>query len=608
MDLSRIKSGFRKFCDAALLTKNDSEKIIVSKPDDESKLGFQSSVSNSDQDALQRDSDHATDDASLHEHLRKSLSLNAVREREGEDEEKEVAVKISNEKERGDEIEDGAKSKESDGDIKASENEEKAIGAEEPEKKGECDWIGATKHEKQDEYDWTGADEPEKRVEYDWIGTEEHETKGEYGWNSTGEHEYKGEDGWNSTGKHEYKGEDGWNSTGEHEYKGEYGCNSTGEHEYKGEDGWNSTGEHEYKGEYGWNSTGEHEYKGEYSWNGADEHANRDGTYDNGSSDNKKCLYPVRPEAGDCAFYMKTGNCKFGSNCKFNHPVIRKNQGIKEKVKEREDLSENPGQTECKYYLRTGGCKFGSACRYNHSRVKETVVHQTEELNFLGLPIRPGEKECPYYMRNGSCKFGANCRFNHPDPTAAGGSDLASGYGNGGSATLQSTSQSGVAPWSLPRTINETAPFVPVMFSPAPVFPPQSPEWNGFQAPQYPPERSIRPLPAYVMTNPATETNAYTHHQESQMLVDQFPERPGQSECTYFMKTGDCKFKMNCKFHHPKSRISKSLPSALSDRGLPLRPVSLFSIRLHFLSRMFAFRSEGLSSLKDSGIGSPLET
>jgi len=36
--------------------------------------------------------------------------------------------------------------------------------------------------------------------------------------------------------------------------------------------------------------------------------------------------YPLRPEAEDCAFYMKTGNCKFGFNCKFNHPLRRKSQ------------------------------------------------------------------------------------------------------------------------------------------------------------------------------------------------------------------------------------------------------------------------------------------
>ena len=36
--------------------------------------------------------------------------------------------------------------------------------------------------------------------------------------------------------------------------------------------------------------------------------------------------YPLRPEAEDCAFYIKTGNCKFGFNCKFNHPIRRKSQ------------------------------------------------------------------------------------------------------------------------------------------------------------------------------------------------------------------------------------------------------------------------------------------
>ncbi|XP_020973028.1 zinc finger CCCH domain-containing protein 43-like [Arachis ipaensis] len=37
--------------------------------------------------------------------------------------------------------------------------------------------------------------------------------------------------------------------------------------------------------------------------------------------------YPLRPDAEDCAFYLKTGTCKFGFNCKFNHPLgRRKNQ------------------------------------------------------------------------------------------------------------------------------------------------------------------------------------------------------------------------------------------------------------------------------------------
>ena len=49
---------------------------------------------------------------------------------------------------------------------------------------------------------------------------------------------------------------------------------------------------------------------------------------DNGNANSKRhqYQYPVRPEAEDCAFYLKTGTCKFASNCKFNHPVRRKNQ------------------------------------------------------------------------------------------------------------------------------------------------------------------------------------------------------------------------------------------------------------------------------------------
>lgn len=37
-------------------------------------------------------------------------------------------------------------------------------------------------------------------------------------------------------------------------------------------------------------------------------------------------VYPVRPDAEDCSFFMRTGSCKYGSSCKFNHPVRRKLQ------------------------------------------------------------------------------------------------------------------------------------------------------------------------------------------------------------------------------------------------------------------------------------------
>lgn len=45
----------------------------------------------------------------------------------------------------------------------------------------------------------------------------------------------------------------------------------------------------------------------------------------NQNNNRRKINYPMRPDAEDCAFYMKFGSCKFGLNCKFNHPPKRKN-------------------------------------------------------------------------------------------------------------------------------------------------------------------------------------------------------------------------------------------------------------------------------------------
>lgn len=98
------------------------------------------------------------------------------------------------------------------------------------------------------------------------------------------------------------------------------------------------------------------------------------------------------------------------------------------------------------------------------------------------------------------------------------------------------------------------------------------------EAPVYPTsEKRLPTPPAFAMNNPATKTNFYTRPQQPQ-LVEEYPERPGQPECSYFIKFGDCKYRSNCKFHHPKSRISKANASTLNDKGLPLRPVRFTSV------------------------------
>ncbi|XP_057983092.1 zinc finger CCCH domain-containing protein 65-like isoform X2 [Malania oleifera] len=286
-----------------------------------------------------------------------------------------------------------------------------------------------------------------------------------------------------------------------------------------------------------------------------------------GAADDRR--YPLRPYAEDCPYYLRTGTCKFGLNCRFNHPVRRVNQ----------------------YYLTAGGCKFGKACRYNHSQ-ENTELGECN-LNFLGLPMRPGERECPFYMRNGSCGYGANCRFHHPDPSAVDGSnpgnttpsgsfvgsfDSSLGYRNGESVPLHVlvASQPAVVPSSLHTKLDKPVPyfennssFMPTMQSlPQGAHP--SREWNDFQVPLYPHEIIGHHHSAPAVSNMKKEHVFMDYHQD--MHVDEFPERPGEPECAYFMKTGYCKYKSACRYHHPKDRASNFPAGHVGDRGLPLRP------------------------------------
>ncbi|KAL6494944.1 hypothetical protein OROGR_030863 [Orobanche gracilis] len=305
----------------------------------------------------------------------------------------------------------------------------------------------------------------------------------------------------------------------------------------------------------------------------------------NPSHNNRSINYPMRPDAEDCAFYMRFGSCKFGLICKFNHPPKRKNQGVKDRANHSEDNSERAGQTECKYYLTSGGCRYGKDCKYSHGSDSSDISSkcQTLEFNFLGLPMRSGEKECSYYMRTGTCKYGSSCRFHHPEPTTVVGDDSSSGYGNGPSIPSQLVSSS----WSSPRAFNETSSFTTATFSQTQRAPSSNPEWNDYQdqslssvglvfckAATYPTsERSLPTPPAFALNNLPTEINFRMPRQQD-MVLEEYPERPGEPECNFFMKTGDCKFKYSCKFHHPKNRISKPRANSftLNDKGLPLRP------------------------------------
>lgn len=57
-----------------------------------------------------------------------------------------------------------------------------------------------------------------------------------------------------------------------------------------------------------------------------------------------------------------------------------------------------------------------------------------------------------------------------------------------------------------------------------------------------------------------------------------FPERTGQPDCKYYMRTGECKYGSSCRYNHPPDWVVSKSNCALSPLGLPLRPVRLVLI------------------------------
>eukprot|EP01018_Ginkgo_biloba_P010226 Gb_03032 [translate_table: standard] len=314
--------------------------------------------------------------------------------------------------------------------------------------------------------------------------------------------------------------------------------------------------------------------------------------------------YPERPGEADCAHYMRTGLCGFGMNCRFNHPMH-----IKQASRNTGELPERVGQNECQFYLKTGTCKFGATCKYHHPRDKAGSGAQAQ-LNILGLPMRMGEKECTYYMRTGTCKYGVSCKYDHPQPAPVGtlmpvsGSSMYATAGPPLAPASATTYSPGLSSWHSPRNpyasgprIQPPPPYVPVIYSPSQGML-SAPGWGSYQglaSPLTSPERRQQHRGTGLMYGSAQSNGLSAggvrgvfspfvqgspvamglQGMQSHITLSQretYPERPGQPECQYYMKTGDCKFGAACRYHHPYERVSDSPTCTLSPIGLPLRP------------------------------------
>ena len=170
-----------------------------------------------------------------------------------------------------------------------------------------------------------------------------------------------------------------------------------------------------------------------------------DGCCSADSSDGPLCKqehvdYPERPGRLECPFLMKFGDCKFASTCKYLHPKdkypTRYHPEVLSLGEEQTEYPEIPGEPECPFYMKTRFCKFGAQCRFNHpkdssptaqsptSAKKSDATNEHHQSTRIAVedhvpqqqqyPERPGQPDCRYYLQFGKCKFMSACIFNHP--------------------------------------------------------------------------------------------------------------------------------------------------------------------------------------------------
>ncbi|PWA87973.1 Zinc finger, CCCH-type [Artemisia annua] len=275
------------------------------------------------------------------------------------------------------------------------------------------------------------------------------------------------------------------------------------------------------------------------------------------SNEESNIKHPIRPHAEDCSFFVKTGTCKFGLKCKFNHPVstnhmddceIANGNGVGSPSK---TLSDVP----CKFYS-AGVCKYGQFCRFNHP--KSEAEKYPPELNVLGLPKRLGKTECSFYMRTGMCDYGTFCRFDHPDPIFVLHSEQECSVVKGKSMCnhkegLELTDAGYVLHYSEATQLNRS---VPMITADSFMYMYPNCVLDGYQAPEYMEMRSSSSPPA-ANVEIVEDYTKDTPKRETCVLNDVgLPIRPGKSVCWNFKNLGLCKLGRTCAFDHPKKHSS----------------------------------------------------
>ncbi|KAJ7949051.1 Zinc finger CCCH domain-containing protein [Quillaja saponaria] len=313
-------------------------------------------------------------------------------------------------------------------------------------------------------------------------------------------------------------------------------------------------------------------------------------------------IYPQRPGEKDCTHYMQTRTCKFGESCKFDHPIWVPEGGILDwkevpDIVTTEDPPERPGQPDCPYFLKTQRCKFGSRCKFNHPKDQLPNAGASENAEVSALPKRPFEPPCAFYMKTGKCKFGATCKFNHPKDIHIQLTGQEDGNGKHSHLIVKTDGAAADA-----QAIEPLVSYTPALMHNSkglPVRPGEvdcpfylktgSCKYGTSCRYNHPDRNAINPPAVSIgltgLASPAANLNVGVVNPVASIYqaIDPrlshttvgvgptiYPQRPGQIECDYYMKTGECKFGERCKYHHPTDRSALLLSNQAAQQTVKL--------------------------------------
>ena len=243
--------------------------------------------------------------------------------------------------------------------------------------------------------------------------------------------------------------------------------------------------------------------------------------------------------------------------------------------------SSSGGAEDCRDYLRTGRCKYGASCKYNHPANVQSgggmkaPIHPGEP----PFPLRPTEPICQYYMKHGSCKFGQACKFHHPPLLHQLHQQQQSPqFGGGGGAPSSSSLQ--LPPAALQAFVTTTHGRGGVSSS----------------APLLMSLGGTGGTPSHLLSTDNHHHQHHHHHPHglsqhhslslgntslgntdgglgvgvgSSMILQFLPQRPDEPDCIYFLKNGRCKYGATCRYHHPIAYPSSNNASSARSRGPP---------------------------------------